>query len=104
MRMVPLKLVTIVAEAVLEGRLAADVLACGASGYTVSDAQGEGGRGLRSAGIGGQNVRLETVVPEEVARRIMLRLSEAYFPHYAIVAWMTTVEVVREERYTRPSD
>ena len=39
MRTVPLKLITIVAEAVLEGRLAGDIVACGASGYTVTDAQ-----------------------------------------------------------------
>lgn len=103
MRTVPLKLITIVAEAVLEGRLAGDIVACGASGYTVTDAQGEGTRGLRSSGIGGQNVRLETVVPDDVAQRILQCLTDAYFPHYAIVAWVSTVEVVREERYSARS-
>jgi len=91
MDLVPLKLVTIVAESILE-RL-------GAKGYTTVPARGEGSRGMRSLDWEGQNIRLETIVPEEVALRILARLQEAYFPHYAVIAYVENVWVVRGEKY-----
>jgi len=94
-----LKLVTIVAEAVLEHRLVEEIKRLGAKGYTLVDARGEGSRGLRTMDWEGKNIRLETIVSEEVALRILNRLQEAYFPHYAVVAFVENVEVVRGEKY-----
>lgn len=36
---------------------------------------------------------------EEVAFKILNRLQEAYFPHYAVVAFVENVEVVQGEKY-----
>ena len=99
MQTVPLKLVTIVAEAVLKQRLGEDVMAAGGTGYTVTDATGLGSRGMRSSDIVGQNIRVEAVLDEASTDRLLARLASHYFPHYAIVAWVTPVEVVRAERY-----
>ncbi|TBH21407.1 P-II family nitrogen regulator [Thermus thermamylovorans] len=99
MDLVPLKLVTIVAESVLEKKLVEEVKRLGAKGYTVVPARGEGSRGMRSIDWEGQNIRLETIVPEEVALRILARLQEAYFPHYAVIAYVENVWVVRGEKY-----
>lgn len=99
MELVRLKLVTIVAEAVLEKRLVEEIRRLGAKGYTVTDARGEGARGLRTMDWEGKNVRLETIVSEEVAERILTRLQEAYFPHYAVIAYVENVEVVRGDKY-----
>ncbi|WP_038056013.1 P-II family nitrogen regulator [Thermus amyloliquefaciens] len=99
MDLVPLKLVTIVAESVLEKKLVEEVKRLGAKGYTLVPARGEGSRGMRSLDWEGQNIRLETIVPEEVALRILARLQEAYFPHYAVIAYVENVWVVRGEKY-----
>ncbi|KGQ22742.2 P-II family nitrogen regulator [Thermus filiformis] len=99
MELVRLKLVTIVAEAVLEHRLVEEIKRLGAKGYTLVDARGEGSRGLRTMDWEGKNIRLETIVSEEVALRILARLQEAYFPHYAVVAFVENVEVVRGDKY-----
>ena len=99
MELVPLKLVTIVAESLLEKRLVEEVKRLGAKGYTITPARGEGSRGIRSVDWEGQNIRLETIVSEEVALRILQRLQEEYFPHYAVIAHVENVWVVRGEKY-----
>ena len=99
MELVPLKLVTIVAESLLEKRLVEEVKRLGAKGYTITPARGEGSRGIRSVDWEGQNIRLETIVSEEVALRILQRLQEEYFPHYAVIAYAENVWVVRGEKY-----
>lgn len=62
MELVRLKLVTIVAEAILEKRLLEEVRRQGAKGYTLTDARGEGSRGLRTMDWEGKNIRLEVIM------------------------------------------
>jgi len=99
-----LTLITIVAETVLEDRIARDLLDLGATGYTVTEAHGKGTRGIRTAEIPGNNVRIETVVAPAVADRILERVREKWFPHYAVIAWSHDVEVVRGEKYRSTGD
>ncbi|WP_337845418.1 transcriptional regulator [Thermus sp.] len=99
MELVRLKLVTIVAESLLEKRLVEEIRRLGAKGYTITPARGEGSRGLRSADWEGQNIHLETIVSEEVALKILKKLQEDYFPHYAVIAYVENVEVVRGDKY-----
>lgn len=99
MRVHPLKLVTIVAEAVIEHRLTQDLLAHGASGFTVVEGRGEGTKHLHASDFPGANVRIETVVPPDVADRILTHVAERYFQDYSIIAFQTDVAVVRSEKY-----
>lgn len=94
--------VTIVAESILESRLVDDLRAAGALGWTITSAHGEGPRGRRVSDIEGGNVRVETLVSEDVAEHIWNRLAQAYFPNYAITAWTNTVQVARPDRYRGP--
>jgi hypothetical protein len=94
-----LLLVTVVAEAIVEHRLTRDVAAAGARGWTVVDARGQGSRGVRADEFEGANIRLETLVPREVADRILEVLAADYFPRYAVVAWTTPAHVVRPGKY-----
>jgi nitrogen regulatory protein PII len=96
-----MKLVTIVAESVLADKLTASVKLLGATGHTITDAKGEGSRGMRTGEIPGSNVRIETLVDQTIAARILDDLAAHYFPHYAIAAWVTDVHVVRAEKYIR---
>jgi nitrogen regulatory protein P-II 2 len=92
-------LITVIAEEILENHLVRDLEEAGASGWTVSSAHGRGSRGLRAGASGGGNVRIESVVTQEVADRMLERLAEHWFPRYAVVAWVEHVEVVRGEKY-----
>jgi nitrogen regulatory protein PII len=99
MKTVPLRKVTIVAEAFLEDRLIRDVRERGARGFTVAEARGEGSRGVRASEWEGKNVRIETLVSPAVADAILTRVADAYFPNFAVVAWVEDVEVVRGDKY-----
>jgi nitrogen regulatory protein PII len=99
MKTVPLRKVTIVAEALLESRLLGDVRDCGARGFTLTEVRGEGSRGVRASEWEGRNVRIETLVAPDVADRILAHVAEVYFPRFAVVAWVEDVEVVRGDKY-----
>lgn len=98
MRTVPLKLVSIVAEAVLEERLVREMKGLGARGYTLTEVRGEGSRGVRASEWEGRNIKLETLVSAEVAERILEHVAEHYFAHYAVVVYVESVEVVRGDK------
>ena len=91
---------TIVAESVLEERLLVVIEECGARGWTVSMAQGHGPSSHGVSGIEGGNVRVETLVAEDVAARIWSALEADFFPHYAVSAWAYDVRVARMGRYS----
>jgi hypothetical protein len=99
MQTIPLKRVTIIAEAVLEERLVREIKHLGARGYTLTQARGEGSRGVRASEWEGQNIKLESLVSADVADRILAHLAEHYFPLYAVVAYVENVEVVRGDKY-----
>jgi nitrogen regulatory protein P-II 2 len=96
---VPLRKVTIVAEALLEDRLLRDLRDLGSRGFTITETRGEGSRGTRAADFEGPNVRIETIVSPTVADAIVAHVAEHYFEHYAVIAWVNDVEVVRGEKY-----
>ncbi len=99
MELVEKTLVTIVAEAALESRLLDDLQRSGVRGYTVTSAHGAGVRGGREGDLEGGNVRIECVAHDAAAQAIMALLKERYFAHYACVAWLQNVRVVRGENY-----
>jgi nitrogen regulatory protein P-II 2 len=96
---VPLKLVTLVAEAILEPQLLADIVRLGASGYSVGHVHGQGSRGVRASEWEGKNVRIEVIVPPDVAEAILYHIAQRYFEHYAVIAYTTDVDVIRGDKY-----
>lgn len=98
-----LQLVVIVAESVLEREIVETVKKAGAKGYTITEARGEGSRGVRASEWEGSNLRLETVVPATVAERVLRAVAERYFAHYAVIAWSHDVSVVRGPKYGQPA-
>ena len=98
--MIRMKLITNVAEPVLESRLLSSLKQLGASGYTVTEARGAGSRGTRMGEVPGEGRRIETVVTPDVADRIMQHIAEHYFTDFAVIAYATDVEVLRGEKYS----
>lgn len=91
-----LELVTIIAEPLLKPRLLEALVRLGATGYSVSQAEGRTGR---TTAFEGANVRIETVVSHGVADLILRHLAEHYFEHFAVVAWAHAVRVVRSAKF-----
>lgn len=94
-----IKLVTIVAERILEDRLLKEIRSLGAKGYTLTDVSGKGSRGVRASEWEGPDVKIEAIVSEEVANKIVKHISDQYFEHYAVIVYMQEAEVVRGEKY-----
>jgi hypothetical protein len=94
------RLLTIVAEEILRERLIEELRRAGAKGYTLSEATGEGSRHRRAGDVLGGNVKLEILTSAAVAERLLSVLAADYFPHYAVIAYVAQVGVVRGERYT----
>ena len=99
MKTTQLCLITVIAETVLKERIIAAVRESGSRGFTVTDAAGEGSRQRHVSEILGDNFRLETIVSQEVADRIFRVLSTDYFDRYAVIAYLSTVNVIRGEKY-----
>ena len=93
-------LVTIVAETALKTRLAKDLKGLGVSGYTVTAANGEGSRNSRAGDVDGGNVMIQCLVSRDLSVAIMNHLEADYFENYAVVAWVSSAEVIRKERYS----
>lgn len=94
-----LKLVTIVAERILEDRLVREITHLGAKGYTITDARGRGSRGVRASEWAGPDIRIEMLVSPDVAERIMTHVADTYFEYYALIAFVQDAEVARGDKY-----
>ena len=93
------KLVSIVAETVLTESLVAALKNLGATGYTITDVVGDGSRHIRSGDLPGENIRIETITTREIADHLLNVLANEYFPHFAIIAFVSDVNVVRGAKY-----
>ena len=94
------KLLTIVTEVALEANLVRDIERLGAHGYTITDARGKGGRGVRNAGWEtSANIRVEVVCDAGTAEAIAAYLKKHYYDDYAMILIFSDVEVLRPEKF-----
>ena len=105
MQLYPLKLVTVVGESVIMEDIAERGIKLGASGYTLVDVTGHGARSTRNVSMSGgaRTQKIEFVVSGEVAVEILSYVSHQYFEHYACIAWLSDVSVVRGDQYVKPA-
>jgi nitrogen regulatory protein P-II 2 len=103
MQLYPLKLVTVVGETVIMSDIAEEAVELGATGYTLSEVAGQGSRSARNVidTGGAKTMRVEFVVPMDVAEKILSHVSHTYFEHYACIAWLSDVQVVRGQQYLK---
>ncbi len=94
-------LITIITEASLEHALTDRLKHLGAPGYTVSDARGEGQRGVRDAGWQtNSNIRIEVICDKPTAQTITTYLREHYYDDYAMILFLREVSVLRPEKFS----
>jgi len=103
MQLFSLKLVSVVGETVIMEDIAKEGIKLGATGYTMTEVNGHGSRSARNVAstTGARTMKVEFVVPADVAKAILTHVSHEYFEHYAIIAWLSDVEVMRGEQYTK---
>jgi nitrogen regulatory protein P-II 2 len=99
MSLVELKLVTIVSERILRSQIIDHIIECGAKGYTITEASGEGSRGIRASEFEGRNIKFEIISSSEVAEKIFQIIKTEYFENYAVIVYSQDVKVVRGKKY-----
>jgi nitrogen regulatory protein P-II 2 len=99
MNLKTLKLVTVISEALISDKIIREIQHLGASGYTVTAAEGQGSRGVRASEWEGKNMKIEVLASEAVADKILDLLAKHYFANYAVVVYVQDVGVVRGEKY-----
>ena len=100
MNLHPMKLVTIVCEAILEERVVELLRESGAHGYTAFPVRGSGNQGERNADMAETgNVQIQVIVKTSVSETLITRLQSELFKAYAMVAYESDVRVLRPEKF-----
>ena len=92
------RLLTIIAEAVVEERLLRDLRSWGVGGFSVGRSEGDP-FGSRVADVEGAFVRIECIISEATAERVLRELAQRYLERFKVVAYDHPVRVVRGEKY-----
>ncbi len=76
----------------------------GARGWTLHAVEGMGGQGERPGDIAEYaNIRMETILGREAALQLLEELHQRLFDRFAMVAWISQVEVVRAQKFAGPA-
>lgn len=101
MKTVSMKRISIIGDITVQYRIVQEVQELGATGYTCFPVEGKGQRGIRPRHAEPANAKIEVVATPEVAMRILEHISQHYFEHYAMIAFLDDVEVLRGEKFTQ---
>ncbi|MFT7123820.1 MAG: hypothetical protein ACI8XQ_001862 [Bermanella sp.] len=94
------KLLTVITEAALESLLIKDIERLGVKGYTITDARGQGNRGVRNAAWDANgNIRIEVISDAGTVDTLADFLRDNYYDNYAMVLFKTDIEVIRPEKF-----
>ncbi len=96
----PMKLLTIVSEALLESRLVEDLEKLGVIGYSISTVKGDLRGHVRASEWEGANIKIESLLSPELADKVLHLLNSEYFPSYAVIAYLTEAEVIRADKFS----
>jgi nitrogen regulatory protein PII len=96
----PVKLVTIIGEALAAAPLQKLLEEVGARGSTQFTVEGAGHQGRRTADIREYaNIQVEVIVPAAVAETLLARLEREFFPRFALVVYETDIRVLRSGKF-----
>lgn len=96
----PRTLLVIIAEAVLEKQLVADIKRLGAHGYTVYDVRGEGSMGVREgAWEADRTIEMKVICEAAVADQIAEQVLAQYAPHFGVTLFFADVQVLRPHKF-----
>jgi nitrogen regulatory protein PII len=96
----PMKLLTIVVEALARERVTRILAEEGARGHTAFSVEGLGAKGSRVADIAEfTNLQIEVVLPAPASERILARMQAELLPHFAMIVYESDIRVLRKEKF-----
>jgi nitrogen regulatory protein PII len=100
MRLYNIKLLTIICE-IMAQNLVKDILKKNKiTGYTSYEVGGMGDSGLRGQGLPEEkNVKIEVIMTEQSAEKAIEELARTMFSDYAIIFYLSDVQVARMEKF-----
>jgi nitrogen regulatory protein PII len=99
MKIIELKLITIVCEAVLTKKIIETIKELGAKGFTATDVRGEGSSERNASDSPDDRIKIEVLVNENLAKQIMKNISENYFKDYSLIMYSTDAQGIRESKF-----
>ncbi|MCA9188027.1 MAG: SulP family inorganic anion transporter [Planctomycetales bacterium] len=97
--MARIRRITVVTSSEIEKQLESAMVDMGATGFTCIPCRGVGRRGLAEGHVAEDQVRIEAVVPSEIAERILAYVRRNIAPEYPVTACIETVEVISREQF-----
>jgi MFS superfamily sulfate permease-like transporter len=91
--------ITAIADASMEERLVQRFVELGASGYTSIPCRGAGRRGLAGENSNTSQVRLEVVVPSDVASRVLDYVRQELLPTPGVTVVVEAVQALRSDQF-----
>lgn len=98
----PRKMLTIVVESAIERLIVAELERGGVKGFTSVEARGFGDHGQREGDWEqSRSVRIETICDAKTAVELAQRLLARWGKDYAMVVWLSDVEVLRGSKFDK---
>ena len=100
MKLYNVKLLTITCEILAQKNIIEILKKHEISGYTTYEVDGNGARGIRGQGFKNEkNVKVEIIMREEKLQDVVEEISRTLFADFAIVLYVSNVDVVRIEKF-----
>jgi hypothetical protein len=99
MKSVPHQLVTIICEPILAKPMITLIRSLGASGFTMTEVQGEGSGNRHSGEIPDLKTKIEVLASSAVAQTVMQKVAEQFFEDYSVIVYATGATVLRAEKF-----
>lgn len=99
MKLIDFKLVTIICEPVLSSRILELSQELKATGFTITDVKGQGSGEKNSGEIPDAKLKIEIVLENEVAAKLMDALAKSYFENYSVIVYAADIAVLRPEKF-----
>ena len=98
------KKIVVITEKIIAEAVAAVIEECGATGWTITDADGKGSRGIRSSERVAMetmaNVKIETIVSDAAqADAIAEKIAAKFFRNYSGIMYAMDVEILRPHKF-----
>jgi nitrogen regulatory protein PII len=104
-RLVPEKLLTIIADGALEAKLTALARKSGVSGYTVMEARGAGSSGEQSGNMDiDTNIMFKIILPESRVPALLDAIEKLLKKSYKLKVFVSDVAVLMPQAYEQPLD
>ncbi len=93
------KLVTIIADEAIEAKILDELRSVAIKGFTCTEARGEGLNTAHISSWEGKNVRIETLVSESKAKKIIEIMADKYLDKFGMIVFSSDVQIYRKERF-----